>query len=118
MSKSILAAAAAIVLASCTPPPVPPPRFTPNPPYPPQPLDPYDQTTDPYGQAADPAAPTPSAPQPEAPQTPGTYPNAQRTADPNQVISPYAPYNIIDVEGFRSGQLARDPSNQKIFRVP
>jgi hypothetical protein len=34
------------------------------------------------------------------------------------VTSPYEPYNIIDIEGFRSGQLARDPSNNQIFRVP
>jgi hypothetical protein len=34
------------------------------------------------------------------------------------VLSPYAPYNVIDVQGFRSGQLAKDPSNGKIFRVP
>ncbi|NJM38745.1 MAG: hypothetical protein HC845_13235 [Akkermansiaceae bacterium] len=46
------------------------------------------------------------------------YPVAERTANPNQVRSPYEPYNVIDVEGFTSGQLARDPSNQKIFRVP
>jgi hypothetical protein len=49
---------------------------------------------------------------------PGDYPLARRTANPNQVISPYEPYNVIDVEGFTSGQLARDPSNKKIFRVP
>jgi hypothetical protein len=34
------------------------------------------------------------------------------------VISPYEPYHVIDIEGFRSGQLARDPSNNRIFRVP
>jgi hypothetical protein len=47
------------------------------------------------------------------------YPVAERTENPDRVISPYGPnYNVIDVSGFRSGQLARDPSNQKIFRVP
>ncbi len=46
------------------------------------------------------------------------YPTAERTANPNEVLSPYHPYNVIDVEGFRSGQLAKDPSNGKIFRVP
>jgi len=46
------------------------------------------------------------------------YPVAQRTDNPNRVLSPYKPYNVIDVEGFRSGQLAKDPSNGKIFRVP
>lgn len=46
------------------------------------------------------------------------YPVAQRTANPNQVISPYAPYNVIDITGFNPGQLARDPSNNEIFRIP
>lgn len=46
------------------------------------------------------------------------YPYAERTGNPKRVISPYAPYNVIDVDGFRSGQLAKDPSNGKIFRVP
>lgn len=47
------------------------------------------------------------------------YPYAKRTSNPNQVISPFGPnYNVIDVAGFKSGQLARDPSNGKIFRVP
>ena len=49
---------------------------------------------------------------------PGSYPTAERTGDPNRVLSPYAPYNVIDVEGFRPGQLAKDPSNGKIFRIP
>ena len=106
------ATAAALILASCAPPPVPPPRFTPNPPYPPQPVDPYGQTTDPAAPAPTPDSPTPP------PSRPGEYPTARSTADPNQVISPYEPFNVIDVEGFSSGQLARDPSNQKIFRVP
>jgi hypothetical protein len=54
----------------------------------------------------------------ERPATRDEYPSAEKTANPNQVLSPYAPYNVIDVEGFRSGQLAKDPSNGKIFRVP
>ncbi|MFD2257536.1 hypothetical protein ACFSSA_12710 [Luteolibacter algae] len=46
------------------------------------------------------------------------YPTAERTDNRDQVLSPYPPYNVIDVQGFRSGQLAKDPSNGKIFRVP
>jgi len=46
------------------------------------------------------------------------YPVAERTANPNQVLSPFPPYNVIDVTGFNSGQLARDPSNNEIFRIP
>ncbi len=57
-------------------------------------------------------------PEVQAPPNREQYPVAQRTANPNQVLSPYSPYNVIDVEGFRSGQLAKDPSNGKIFRVP
>ena len=56
--------------------------------------------------------PAPPSPPPTAT---GGYPTAQRTANPDQVLSPYEPYNVIDVAGFKSGQLARDPSNQKIF---
>jgi len=46
------------------------------------------------------------------------HPVAEKTKNPNQVLSPYEPYNVIDVTGFKSGQLAKDPSNGKIFRVP
>lgn len=104
-------AAATLLAAACLPPPdVPPPRFKPNPPYPPEIVDPYAPPQD--TTYSDPAPPPPVA------TRPGEYPTARRTANPNEVISPYEPYNIIDVEGFRSGQLARDPSNSKIFRVP
>jgi hypothetical protein len=112
MSKPTLSIAAACIagLASCTPPPpVPPPRFQPNPPYAPEQVSPYDSQTE-------------FAPQPPAPVQPptatGGYPTAQPTANPDQVLSPYEPYNVIDVAGFKSGQLARDPPNQKIFRIP
>lgn len=122
MSKLLptLAATGLFGLASCTPPPpVPPPHFRPIPPYGPDVVNPYGtaQGSDPAAQ--DPLSPQPS-PSPAPAPTPGTggYPTAQRTANPNQVLSPYEPYNVIDVEGFKSGQLARDPSNQKIFRVP
>jgi hypothetical protein len=89
-------------------------------------VEPYDRNYDPYGnddQAREPRDdnrlynPEPD-PEPQRPTRPGEYPTARKTANPNEVISPYEPYNVIDVEGFRSGQLARDPSNQKIFRVP
>lgn len=117
MSKPLLftAAAAAILLNSCIPPePVPPPRFRPNPPYPPQQVDPNGQQSDPYGQNQDISPPPP----PPQPTRPGDYPYAQRTAKPGEVISPYEPYNVIDVSDFKSGELAKDPSNKKIFRVP
>jgi hypothetical protein len=93
------------------------PYGQPNDPYG-QTADPYGPTADPYGQANEPNPPGAAPSAPAAPSRPGEYPTAQRTAKANQVISPYEPYNIIDVEGFASGQLARDPSNKKIFRVP
>ena len=58
-------------------------------------------------------------PRPSSDPARQNYPTAERTENPDRVISPFGPnYNVIDVSGFRSGQLARDPSNQKIFRVP
>lgn len=119
MSKTILSAVTAVVIfTGCNPPPpVPPPRFQLQPQ---EPVDSYEQTTgpsvqnpDPYGQG--------TQTNPNSDQTslrPGEYPIARPTANKNQVISPYEPFNVIDVEGFSSGQLARDPSNKKIFRVP
>jgi len=55
------------------------------------------------------------APQPKARPE---YPVAEATAQPGRVLSPYPPYNVIDVEGYESGTLVKDPSNKKIFRVP
>ena len=46
------------------------------------------------------------------------YPTAQRTTTPGEVLSPYPPHNRINVEGFRSGSLAKDPETGQIFRVP
>ncbi|MBC8127082.1 MAG: hypothetical protein H8M99_08060 [Gloeobacteraceae cyanobacterium ES-bin-144] len=121
MSKPFLiATAASIFIVSCEPPPpVPPPRFRPNPPYAPQPVGPDGEPQNPYGQNSTlPPSPLPPSPLSEPATRPGEYPTAQRTANPNQVISPYEPYDVVDVEGFSSGQLVRDPVNKKIFRVP
>ena len=112
MSKSslIFVLSGLLGLASCTPPPpVPPPNFRPNPPYPPTPVPPYGNDISP---------PPEPQPEPAPPTATGGYPTAKPTTNPNEVISPYEPYNVIDVTGFKTGQLARDPSNQKIFRVP
>ena len=70
----------------------------------------------PGGQASQPPYQAPISP----PAQPGRdpYPMAQRTNIPNQVISPYPPYNVMDVTDVRSGQLARDPKTGEIFRVP
>lgn len=97
-----MAAGSALLLVSCEPIPYNPDYYGPRP-QPPRdgPRTPGSEEP-PYGQ----------------PPTRDDYPVAERTANPNHVISPYAPYNVINVEGFRSGQLAKDPSNGKIFRIP
>jgi hypothetical protein len=105
----------AAMLNGCSPPPPPPaPYFIPNPPYPPQPIDPaLVQTSQAPG--VDGAV---SSPAPAVGTGIGEYPMAKPTSKSNQVVSPYEPYHIIDVTGFGPGQLARDPSNRKIFRIP
>lgn len=135
--KALLLFPIALLAASCGPPPIPynqqrPPMRNGEPYYPygqagrqmgpetgtfePIPNDnqppPPPRDPGPQADAYDPEPPPP------APQPRQTYPDARRTNDPTQVVSPYAPYNVIDVEGFKSGQLAKDPSNGKIFRVP
>jgi hypothetical protein len=111
---AVALAIAALTLNACSPPEPPPaPYFIPNPPYPPQPVDPAT--------AHEPQAPSIDggiSPSPAPSSRIGDYPWARLTGKPNQVISPYEPYHTIDVSGFSAGQLARDPSNRKIFRVP
>ncbi|MBB5350460.1 hypothetical protein HNR46_000684 [Haloferula luteola] len=64
-------------------------------------------------------APQQSPPSQSAPApTPSSYPTANPSGTPGQVVSPYPPYKKIDVTGFSSGQLAKDPTSGKIFRVP
>ncbi len=60
----------------------------------------------------------PPEPEPEPRRAQGDYPTANPSGVPGQVISPYPPYKKIDVSGFNSGQLAKDPTTGKIFRVP
>ena len=57
-------------------------------------------------------------PSPQPSPRPQDYPTAQRTTTPGEVLSPYPPNNRIDVSGFRSGQLVKDPNTGQIFRVP
>ncbi|MBT8037445.1 MAG: hypothetical protein KJO21_07860 [Verrucomicrobiae bacterium] len=53
-----------------------------------------------------------------APQIDGYHkiPMGKRTPDgkANRVISPYRPYNIIDVTGYRSGDIVGDPSTAQV----
>jgi hypothetical protein len=55
---------------------------------------------------------------PTPPPPRGGYPYAERTSTPGLVISPYAPYNVIDVSGLRSGSKAIDTSCNKVFIIP
>jgi hypothetical protein len=91
------------------------PNGNPNGPQPPQ-SDPYGNPPPSYGQQGiqDPTYNNQPPSRPEPPK----YPTAEKTRNPDQVLSPYAPYNVIDVSDFKSGQLAKDPSNKKIFIVP
>jgi hypothetical protein len=65
-------------------------------------------------------APIPPLPQPSPPVAPPVkkYPTATKTDNPNLVVSPYKPYNVIDIKGFQPGALAKDPSNNQIFVIP
>ncbi len=67
----------------------------------------YNTGGDTYNQPA-------PAPQPAAPK----YPAATRSSDPDVVVSPYKPYNKVRVTGFKPGQLAKDPTTDKIFVIP
>ncbi len=112
----IIAAVAFASLVSCFPPEPPPRRFRPNPPFAPEVVTPYGTEN-----AISPPPSQPTQPAPPPPTANGGYPTATSTANPDEVLSPYEPYNVIDISGpphFKSGQLARDPSNKKIFRVP
>ena len=126
--KWIGSAALVLGAVACEPLPVYPQTDGQRRPYPPQQQNPGVQRPpyygdpgnnppnyDPrYGTQPPPVVPPPTPPVPSRDQ----YPIAERTDNPNRVLSPYAPYNVIDVQGFRSGQLAKDPSNGKIFRIP
>lgn len=127
MLKMKLISLAALVLGAvaCEPPPVYPQTDGPRRPYPERPYNQGDPRPPYYGDQGNnsPNYNPPYGTQPTPPPSPPVpprdqYPVAERTDNPNRVLSPYAPYNVIDVEGFRSGQLAKDPSNGKIFRVP
>ena len=56
---------------------------------------------------------------------PGSYKKAYKTENPNHVISPFPPHNLIDIsknpktgEPFQKGDFAKDPSNGQIFCIP
>ncbi len=56
---------------------------------------------------------------------PGSYKKAYKTENPNHVISPFPPHNLIDIsknpktgKPFQKGDFAKDPSNGQTFRIP
>lgn len=135
--RLIGSAALALGAVACEPLPVYSQSDGPRRPYPQGQQDPRDQRQPYYGDERGPRDPRPNYdarpdydPRYGEEQPPverlqvervpprDQYPMAERTDNPNRVLSPYKPYNVIDVEGFRSGQLAKDPSNGKIFRIP
>jgi len=71
---------------------------------------------DPNNSSPNPSAPPSSSSGAEvpAPQVAGesNVPVGRRTPDgkTNMVISPFRPYNVIDVKGYRSGDIVGDPS--------
>jgi hypothetical protein len=69
----------------------------------------YDRS---QGPTTEPGAPLPQT------ETRTDYPYAEKTSTPGIVISPHAPYNVMDVNGLRPGSLALDQSTNKKFRVP
>lgn len=48
----------------------------------------------------------------------GSFIVGKKGSKPGRVVSPYAPYNELDVTGLPSGSLALDPTTQKVFQVP
>lgn len=50
--------------------------------------------------------------------TPATYPLGEASGTPGYVLSPYYPFNVIDVRDLRVGTLCKDQSTGRIFRIP
>ncbi|TDU64568.1 hypothetical protein EI77_04018 [Prosthecobacter fusiformis] len=48
----------------------------------------------------------------------GSFLKGKRASKEGRVISPYPPYQELDVTGLSSGSLALDPTTQKVFEVP
>ncbi|MDB6073825.1 MAG: hypothetical protein JWO89_1465 [Verrucomicrobiaceae bacterium] len=49
----------------------------------------------------------------------GSFPTGTKSkTNPGSVVSPYSPYNELDVSGLPSGSLSIDPTTNKVFKVP
>ena len=48
----------------------------------------------------------------------GSFMVGKKGSKPGRVVSPYPPYNELDITGLPTGSLALDPTTQKVFQVP
>jgi hypothetical protein len=48
----------------------------------------------------------------------GSFLVGKKGSKPGRVVSPYAPFNELDITGLPTGSLALDPTTQKVFEVP
>lgn len=48
----------------------------------------------------------------------GSFLVGKKTSKAGRVVSPYTPFNELDITGLPSGSLALDPTTQKVFEVP
>lgn len=76
-----------------------------------------DQPPPAPAKSADATAGTQGTPKGSAGES-GTFLKGKRTSKPGRVISPYPPYQELDITGLASGSLALDPTTQKVFEVP
>src|SRR5690606_29927157 len=116
----LLALAAMSLLVSCNP-------FLPNNGRPTRPLPPPaggPNLENPFASPAPPPSanynrdqPAANSPAPTAP-APTKYPLARRTDQADRVISPYDPFNVVSIEGYKSGDLVKDPYTLKVFQIP
>jgi hypothetical protein len=68
--------------------------------------------------APEPTAPPQKTPAPSTPSSDGQFLVGKKTTSPGRVVSPYPPYQELDVTGLSSGSLALDPTTDKVFQIP
>ncbi len=78
------------------------------------------ETTEPYRlPGSKPSATTPTESKGgNATASSGSFLKGKKASKAGRVISPYPPYQELDVTGLSSGSLALDPTTQKVFEVP
>jgi hypothetical protein len=57
-------------------------------------------------------------PAPSTASSEGQFLVGKKTSSPGRVVSPYPPYQELDVTGLSSGSLALDPTTDKVFQIP